>query len=219
MRTRTIASWYDFRRAVWRVFCIEDEKVTPDHIGQEGSRITNKRHNSIDCSQPPDHLNFFGGFFVTTRFSAQGPPTQNLCLVASSPNKYRKRQGGFVRLAKKFLLIVFGLMFSDCAVAALASKDYVDSKVPLATSDTAGLVKVDAELSTDSENTVQNSVVTTRLNQKQDVSGRIYEYDSTHQYQPEQYPNIDAAKQIAKQYFGIVPVGADKTQSAEIWIE
>ncbi len=123
-----------------------------------------------------------------------------------------------MRLVKN-LLIIFGLMFSDCAVANLASKGYVDSKVPLATSDIAGLVKVDKELNSDSENAVQNSVVTDRLNQKQDVSERISEYNSNTQYAPEQYPNINAAKQIAKQYYGVVPIGEDKSDSAEIWIE
>lgn len=43
-----------------------DEKLSPD-LGQEGRRISNKRHNSCDCSQPPGH-HLFGGFLLSWRW-------------------------------------------------------------------------------------------------------------------------------------------------------
>jgi len=64
-RPRTIA---DAPYGVFFISCFCGMKNTPDHFWSGGyannAHAQNKRHNSSDCFEPPDHLNFFGGFFV-----------------------------------------------------------------------------------------------------------------------------------------------------------
>ncbi len=43
-----------------------DEKQTPDHWSGGLANILNKQHNSDNCSQPPDHLEF-GGFVLSNK--------------------------------------------------------------------------------------------------------------------------------------------------------
>lgn len=60
---------------------------------------------------------------------------------------------------KKFLFIILAIVFPSASFSDVASTDYVDKQLVIATADTAGLVRVDEDLDPTSKNPVENRAV------------------------------------------------------------